>query len=315
MLSRMLDCFIKGNGNWSTAAEVAKAQGLFRKAAVGGSVQGDLSGTFQSTLGAAFLESLAEGPSAFDRLRPFTRRAAFRTPLLTPAASLSAAVVSEGANAPVVKLSNDSAGLTPVKVGGLAVASKETLSTPEGVESFTLELKGAVARETDAEFVNIIAADAATTEAATADPVVDLKKLLDGVNLTGFGPLFFITSPGTANILSVKRAGTGGPLLFPRATPTGGDVLGVPLLVTPGAGTALYLVDASAIATGSEDLQIKTSDQAMVYLDDMDSSGPSTPVSVFQAEAVALLGIRSFAAKLVRTSGAAVLTGPAAAWA
>lgn len=314
-LSKALNCFVAAQGRWAEAAEAAKAQGLLRKTAVGGSTAADISGDFQSATGAAFLTYLQEGPSAFDRIRPYTRPAAFRTPLITPAAPLSAAVIAEAQPAPVTKLSNNSSALTPTKAGGLAVASKEALSTPEGVEAFTLELRTAVGIATDEEFLSTLADDAGTTEAATADALADLKKLLDGVNNSGFGGLFFVSSPDAANVLATLRAGTDGPLLFPSVTPTGGELLGVPLLVTAGAGDSLYLVDAGAVATGAEDIQIKMSDQASVFMDDMDSDGPQTPVSVFQADAVALLGIRSFAAKLTRTSGAAVLTGPAAAWA
>jgi hypothetical protein len=311
-VSQLIGHFIK-SGSWALAEESARQAGLFRKSAVGGSGTGDLAGDLHSTTGAAFLEYLASGPSAFDRLRPFTRKAAFRTPLLTPAAPLSAAVIAEGAPAPVTKLNNDSSGLTPVKVGGLAVASKDALSTPEGVESMTLELRNAVAVATDDEFLTRIAEDAATTEAASADPVADLKKLLDGVNNSGFGSLFFVSSPDVANVLATKRAGAGGPLLFPGVL--NGSLLGLPLLMTAPAGDTFTLVDASSISTGSEDMEIKTTERASVYMDDMDSDGPSTLVSVFQVEAVALLGIRSFAAKLVRPTGAAVLTGCTAAWA
>ncbi|OGP12984.1 MAG: hypothetical protein A2052_03745 [Deltaproteobacteria bacterium GWA2_54_12] len=310
-VSDMIGFFLK-YGNWIQAGEAARSTGIY-KAAVGGSTQTDISGNFQSATGAAFLEYLTAGPSAFDRLRPYTRRAAFRTALITPAQPLSAALISEGGPAPATKLNNDSAGLAPVKVGGLAVASKEALFTPEGMESITLELRNAVAEATDQEFLGTIADAADVTEAASADPVADFKKLLDGVNLSGFGSLFFIASPGTANILSTKRAATGGPLLFPGVL--GGFLLGLPLLMTAPADDTLTLVDASSISTGAEDMEIKTTEHASVYLDDMDSDGPFTLISVFQAEAIALLGIRSFAAKLMRASGAAVLTGCSAAWA
>jgi len=317
-LSRALDFYLKANGNWSIAGQAAREAGVYRqKAGAGGSRLDDLNGDFQSLVGSTFLESMASGPSAFDRIKPFTRPGAFNIPFLTPAAPLSAAVVAEGKHLPVSKLSNNSAALTPVKVGGLAVASKEALSTPEGMAAFVAELRVAVGVATDDSFLTGVQTDADTSQAATSDPLADIQVLFDGVNLSGFGSLYFVCPPSVANRMATLRAGTGEGFLFPRATPTGGDILGVPLLVTAGApaGT-LTLIDATALCTGSEDMTIKLSDSAMVEMDSAPAGETTTPsgasgalVSVFQADAVALLGIRSFAAKLVRTSGAAVLTG------
>lgn len=314
-LSKALKTFIEVGGHWAQAAEIAQSQGLIRKAAVGGSDMGDLAGTFATTVGATFLDSLAEGPSAFDRLRPYTRPAAFNVPLLTPAAPLSAAVVADGKHLPVTKLGNNSSSLTPVKVGGLAVASREALSTAEGIAAFVAELRAAVGVATDAEFLGTIQTDADTNGAASTDPLADLQVLLDGVNQSGFGSLYFACPPSVANLMAILTGTTG--RIFPDATPTGGNLLGVPLLVTAGApADTLTLLDASAIATGSEDMLVKLSDAAMVEMDSAPAGESTTPtgatgalVSVFQADCVALLGIRSFAAKLVRTSGAAVLTG------
>jgi len=203
------------------------------------------------------------------------------------------------------------------------VASKEALSTTEGMEAFALELRGALGVATDAEFLSSLA-DSTNTTAASADPLADLQALLDGVNTSGFGSLFFIVPPAVANLIATVRAGTGVGFLFPRAPPTGGDILGVPLLVSAGApADTLTLLDASALATGSEDIQLKISESATVEMDSAPGGETTTPtgatgalVSVFAADALAIIGIRSFASKLVRTSGAAVLTDVtgSAAW-
>lgn len=316
-ISKAIKTFVDAGGKWGSAAEAAQHQGVYRaKAAVGGSGMSDLAGSFQTDVNSEFLSYLQEGPSAFDRIRPYSRLATFHTPLLTPASPLSAEVVAEGKHLPVTKLSNASDGFAPVKVGGLAVASKEALETSEGMASFVAELRSAVGVATDAEFLSSIGDDADTSQAASSDAVADIQALLDGVNTSGFGRLFFACTPDVANLICTLRAGTGESRLFPRATPTGGEVLGVPLLVSAGAPTdTLTLLDASAVCTGAEDLQIKMSDSAMVEMDDSPAGETLTPtgatgalISVFQADCVALLGIRSFAAKLVRTSGCGYLT-------
>jgi len=315
-VSRMIGCYIKAGGSWTVAAESARAQGLLRKDTVGGSSHGDLTDELPSLTGAAFLSYLQEGPSAFDRLRAFTRPAAFNTPLLTPASPLSAALIAEGGPAPVTKLSNSSSALTPAKVGAIAVASKEALNTVEGQEAFSVELRNAIGVATDFELLTRLAEEG-DSDAATASPLEDIKVLLDTVNTSGFGSLFFIAAPSTANLIATLEGDKG--RLFPDATPTGGTICGVPVLVTAGAPIdTLTLLDASSLSTGSEDVKIELSDRAPVMMqgEDVSSDEGAPPIiSTFQADAVALLGIRSFAAKLVRPTGAAVLSGVSAAWA
>ena len=168
---------------------------------------------------------------------------------------------------------------------------------------------------TDLSFLTDMAAAALTVESASSDPVADLKKLLDGVNLTGFGNLFWAISPATANCLCTIR-GTNDALIFPDMTPKGGLLLGVEALVSAALTDSMLLLDAGGIVTGSSEMQIKISQNAAVEMDDAPAQEVNTPaaatgkvVSMFQTESSAVIGIRSFAAKLLRTSAAAVLSG------
>ena len=74
--------------------------------------------------------------------------------------------------------------------------------------------------------------------------------MLDTVNVTGNGKLYWIMPPAVANRASTKL-NSNGDRTFPNMSPTGGEMLGLPALVTsqvptigsPGSNSTLYLVD------------------------------------------------------------------------
>jgi len=320
-LAEMFHAFGMAEGRPEKAAAiVTRSMPWLRKADVGGSQHSDLAGSFLTEMGGLFLQSLDGGPGIFDTIRPFGRQARFMMPLFI-GEPLIAVVVGESVSIPVVKYAVDSAGLIPKKVAGLAVATNESLKTREGADALQEELKQAVILATDFSFLSDMAAGADTTESATGDPVADLKKLLDGVNLSGFGNLFWAISPETANFLATFREGIGGNLVFPDMAPRSGSLLGVQALVTGALTDTMLLLDAGGIVTGSSEMQIKLSQNCSVEMADNPAMNSQTPaaatgkvVSMFQTESSAVIGIRSFACKLMRASAVAVLSGLIAAW-
>lgn len=316
MLSKNLECFIQGGGKWDRAEAIAKARGFRTKAAISSTTTDDLRGDFATVVEGEFLESLASGPGVFDTLRPFTRKAALRSPVAVAAGPLTGSVVPEGGQAPVSKFSLDASALEPRKAMALAVISNTALASPFGPENLSVELKNAVILATDGALISLISEAADTIESASADVVEDLQGLLEGVVQTGHEKLFWVCSPGTATILSTMRAAEGGALLFPQMSATGGTLLGVTCLVSAAAQDSLLLLDASALCTADDSVQISLSDQAPLSMvgEPSSSDDPETLVSLFQADSTGVLAVRHFGVKLARTSGAATLTGVSAAW-
>jgi len=313
-LHKMLKCFVDTGGDMEAAAGLAVKQmpWIRHKTAVSGTEISDLVGGFESTFGGEFLASLEHGGGIFDTIRPYTRRAGLRTRIFTPSAPVVAAVVGEGISIPVAKFSLDAEGLTPQKVVALAAISNDALSLPDGAAWLAEELREAVAVATDKHFAGLLVDAAGATEISSGDPAEDFRAMLDSVNLTGFGQLYFLMNPAQANSLATLREVGGA--AYPDMGPVGGTVCGVPALVSAGvtAGQVL-LVDAGAIATGDEELKLKLTASAMIEMsDDPAGDGSDTPVSLFQVDAVGVLATRTVAAKLVRASGCAVLTG--ASW-
>ncbi len=68
----------------------------------------------------------------------------------------------------------------------------------------------------------------------------------------------------------------GGQRVFPNVGALGGDILGVPLLVSPGAGSNLILLDADAILVADGGLELGNSNQATIEMSDAPSGDSTT---------------------------------------
>ena len=144
--------------------------------------------------------------------------------------------------------------------------------------------------------------------------MADLRGLLNTVNLTGAGRLYWLcarTSPISTTLLA-----TNGNQLFPGMTPLGGEMLGLPALVSravPNVGgspatDSLLLIDAAQIAADAAQIEIDMSNQAALAMDSapgmnaLVGTGAST-VSLFQSNCTALMAKVWFGAARLRTSG------------
>jgi hypothetical protein len=163
------------------------------------------------------------------------------------------------------------------------------------------ELREAVTLAVDTAFLTMLAADAEYSDTLGVDPVADIKKLLDAVNTTGFGRLSLVCDPDFANTLCTHTDGGG--LVFPDMAPGGGTACGVDVLVSAGAA-GLLLIDATAILTGAESMQFKLSTSATI---NVDIGETPKHLSLFQLDAIGVIGVRHFAAKTIRPSGVGIL--------
>jgi hypothetical protein len=310
----LLGAFHRAGGSSAQAAELVRREAPWLvKADAGATTQADLHGDFGVVLGGLVLAAGENGPGAYSVIAQQARRAAYNTPIFVGTNTVVAKITAAGAAFPAVPYEVVGSGLIPTKVGALVAVTNSAIETTQGAQGIVLDLAEAVSVAVDGTFLGIIADAADTVIVATTDPVADLRALLNATNLTGFGRLYFILSPSAANVLSTWHQG--GELLFPDLGPQGGSLLNVPALVTSGAGDSAFLVDASGLVVGDDELHVSFSTSALVELNSEPAMNSGTPaaatgkvISMFQTDSTALIGRRSFAAMLRRASAAAVLT-------
>lgn len=275
---------------------------------------GDLAG--YGIIAAGFIESL-RSLSVFDRM--FSDGSIRRIPLRTRLAVSTNAIVGnevgEGINVPVSSMAFAASGLDARKVQALVAVTNEVLdgTTSAGAALLATELRGGVASATDAAFLAGLLAGAPTIN-GSASPLTDLGNLLDVVNTKGAGKPYLVVAPRTANRLATK-ATTAGEQAFPGMTPNGGEIAGVPVLVSDQApapdssGHGAILIDGSAIVGDSDTVAVDASENAALQLASDPASGAQQLVSMFQTNSTALLATRWFGFELIRDSGVCVLSG------
>jgi hypothetical protein len=296
----LLGCLVRSQGDRKSAAEAAAREGLIMKAA-SFTTSDDVMGGFDDALGGEFFTSLEHGSGVFDTIAQRSRRAALRTRAFIPTEPVIADIVADGLEIPASHFVLDGIGLEPLKAAALAVTTNEAAATGEGQMSLADELREAVTLAVDTAFLTMLAADAEYSDTLGVDPVADIKKLLDAVNTTGFGRLSLVCDPDFANTLCTHTDGGG--LVFPDMAPGGGTACGVDVLVSAGAA-GLLLIDATAILTGAESMQFKLSTSATI---NVDIGETPKHLSLFQLDAIGVIGVRHFAAKTIRPSGVGIL--------
>lgn len=181
----------------------------------------------------------------------------YRIPLVT--ADPSAAWVAEGAEITPSDASTDELEVTPSKVAGLSIISRELAddSSPSAQQVVGDGIARDISRKVDAAYfdadgvvtngpsgIESVAADMAVAHYATGGPT-NLDWAAEALSLSeqaGGNLTYFVTDPATAlKVAQLKvQTGSNAPLLSDR----GRNVLAVPLLVSPSvvAGT-IYGVD------------------------------------------------------------------------
>lgn len=137
--------------------------------------------------------------------------------------------------------------------------------------------------------------------ASPADLEADVTALL--LALRSGQPLapFFIVSPaGALNLATLRNSG--GARVFPNVTLTGGDILGVPVIVSAGAGSNLIALDASALLVVDEGVELSSAAHGSVQLD----TAPDDPPTSVRAS-----GSANYVAEPVAAKGRSGLTSAA----
>jgi HK97 family phage major capsid protein len=284
---------------------------------------GQTSGTWGGALAdyveiaADFIASLRQ-ISVFDRLLAGGMR---KVPLKTNVRIYTGATAEqadENAALPVTRLTVGLEALEPVKAIALIVLSEELLRADrDGNEAiFGSELRRAIVAATDKTFLEILFADVdgiASTGSTAVQILADLEAMLGAIDLSATSVPYWVGSANLAGKLATKGTTTGAQA-FPGMTPMGGELLGLPFLVTDQledltSGEELGLIDASVIGANAETIEVDTSNQATVEIDDDPQGGAgAVQTSLWQCNLASLRAKRYFAATKMRTRGVALLT-------
>lgn len=269
----------------------------------------------QSTLIAAFIDSL-RNIGAFDTM---LASGMVRVPLKTKVAlstiAATAFVVGQGVAKRLTKLTLEGNELDPAKAVAMIVVSEELArsTASSAIALFGTALRSAVAAVTDAEFISIITSGISpiASSGANASGVrLDVRTLLANVTTGSGSALFFITTPAIAKALSTI-ANDDGSAAFPDARWDGGEISGIPILVSDGVTAGqLILVDASGIAGDAGGMVLDDARHVTLDLNDAPDSPPVASTSLtnlWQHDLVAIRAERWFGVERLRTSAVAII--------
>lgn len=302
---------------------------------------GDVSGDVLTGGAAYHLVELARPLTIVERL-PGIKRAPFHARLIGMTAAASGSWVAPGAAIPLQgRTFSQASDLTRKKVGALAVASDETLRDSDSELQRTLiaDLRDAVVEACDSKFIDVSntgddatpasiasgGASTASTGSTLAQIDTDLSGLVDDLIDAGSTLMnaAWVLHPRSAVFLS-KMRGTGGALAYPGISVRGGELLGLPVLVSAGvpmstdtnALTQISLVDGSGVLLADDgDAELYLTRNASLEMDTEPTGDTITPTAAsasrvgrFQANAAAIRAIRYLTWAARRTTVAATLT-------
>lgn len=342
----------QAGGNKHVAAQIAEKQAqagridqrvaLFAKAAVSGATTADTdwAGNLVHDAGVVaqdFVDYLRDrtilgqfGKGGIPSLRPGVEG----VPVDAQASAASAGWVAEGGAGPVSQWTYSTKKLAAYKLMALCVASNELLRKASGAADVMLrdELARAVAEKEDGTFIGTAAAgsgapagilNGASTQAslttsgasATAKFEADFAYLVQKMITAKipFAGMVLLMSTSNAFALSRIRDANGN-YTYPNIGMNGGNVSGVPVLVSDYVGNTVALLAAGEIyLVNGAGLDIRMSDQASIEMDGAPTGNSKTPtaaslVSMFQTDSQAFLVTESIGWERRRSAAVAYVT-------
>lgn len=289
----------------ANARAPSRVLNILARASVGGITSDDSSGEALVDLAvaqSAFFGSLRNRSVFFRLLDSGFRRVPLRTHLGIVSASATGWIVGEGEPKPLSRLTLSNPALTPKKAVALIVTTDEIArdTSAAGQSLITQELRGCVSDVVDESFFDAVMVGAPSTP--SVGMIDDLTTLLDQVNVSGAGALFWCMSVDVGNRLSLILDDHG------DMSPQGGEFVGLPALVsgTIPAGT-LRLVNAAAIAANADAISLDASNQVDIHMRD-DPETEAQLTSMWQTGSVCLKAEVAFAAERTRNDAVAEIT-------
>jgi HK97 family phage major capsid protein len=227
-------------------------------------------------------------------------------------------VVTEGSVKPVSRSSLTNGILDPQKAHCVVTVANELLKFGgRDVDALlTKELINACTLAIDGSFLATLLAGVVvgTSIGSAAEAIrADLAVLLAAVPTDQTSKLFIITSPLICKMWAAMGSANGGPA-FEDMTPQGGTIIGIPVIasdaVAVGVAGAVILVDANAIAAGSDTFVLTNISEGTIMPDTSPDSpviGTTNVVSLWQSDLSALLVERWWGAEKLRAASVAAL--------
>jgi len=271
-----------------------------------------------------FLE-LVRPATVLGRMRGF-RRVPFRVRVTQQTAGSRAGWVGQGRPIPVGKLDLTMQTFEYAKVGGILVVSEEMAksSEPSAEVLIQRDLVASIAQFTDEQFLDPTLAEtdehpASVTNGAVAVPSsgsdaaaveADLLAVVAAVQGAGVQLLapYFIMKPSTAMHLATLK-GTNGERLFPNVNVAGGDIWGIPVLVSANAGDQITLIDAAELLLADGDVELNSTREAALQMDSDPADGPAELVSLFQNNLLGLKAVRTIRWQMRNPAAVAYVSG------
>ena len=190
-------------------------------------------------------------------------------------------------------------GTTSLSVISVLTDELAKFSSPEALTIVESDLLTATARAIDAEMLSSTAAVDGLKPAgllAGKSPIgggspssaeSDVYTLITSVRSgEAAAPVFFLSRYGAAALAQLRSSG--GDRLFPDLGLNGGDILGVPAVITRAAESKLILADAATILVGDAGVDIDRAEAAALQMSDAPAAGAASMVSLFQTNSIAL---------------------------
>ncbi len=267
---------------------------------------------------------------------PSLRRVPFRVPLIGQTSGGDGYWVGEGQAKPLTKFDFERKTLEPLKVANIAVATMEVIrdSSPAADGIIRDQLAAALRERLDIDFIDPAKAAVAGVSPAsilngvagipssgnTADDVrADIRALFNVFIAANNAPTsgVWLMPATTALALSLMQNPLG-QAEFPGISMTGGELFGLPVIVseyipTASAGAVVALVNASDIYLGDEGgVDLSMSTEASLQMDnapDNPTTASTVLVSLWQRNLVGFRAERSINWARRRASAVAYLTG------
>jgi hypothetical protein len=226
--------------------------------------------------------------------------------------------VGESKSIPVSKADFMDVNLTPLKVGALAIVSKELLrdSTPSAEMLVRDSLVQASAQRVDQTFLSTSAASAGVSPAGILNGLSTVTTASAGTDIDGViadvkalyatfiaannaSDLYFVTTQSLAKALGLMQNALGN-FAFPGLSANGGTLLGDPVVAgaNVGSGDFILLKPSDIYKIGDRGVEVSLSTDAAIQMDDSPNGASDTPtantsvVSMFQTESVAIKIVR-----------------------
>ena len=123
---------------------------------------------------------------------------------------------------------------------------------------------------------------------------------------------YFVVSPAGALFLATLRDANG-VRTFPNVSFAGGDLLGVPVIVTGAAGSSLILLDVAALLVADDGVELAASEESTIQMDDNPDDPPSAStveLSLWQHNLIGIRAIRFLNWQLAFSDAVSFITLP-----